>query len=107
MDLVFFLYIKYNPMAINENNYVADALRRENYNLFHCLKILICYSNILFLKECKRRDLIPKGLRTKNKLISTYPCQRANILQKRQSKQWLNLAINQSYSRLRHWQTYT
>ena len=60
--------------------------------------------NLDFLKQCKRRFLIPFGLRTQNKLSSTYPCQEIIDLQRRHDRQWLNLTIHKVYYGLSFWQ---
>ncbi len=64
------------------------------------MKMSKLHSNLLFLKECKRRDICPLGLRTPNKLQNTIPCRQATELQHRQSKQWLSLSIRQTYSKM-------
>lgn len=87
------------------NNYMADAARRRNICLFTALKIINLLSHLSFLRECKRRFLIPKGFQVKNKLIDTYPCQESDELCKRQSRQWISLCISQIYCKLRSFQS--
>ena len=57
-------------------------------------------SDIYFLRYCRHNNIIPNGLKAKNVLKFTLNCPQADKLALKQSKQWLNLAINIQYSRL-------
>ena len=63
-------------------------------------KIIRHLSNISFLRTCKSLNVIPNGLRAKNKLANTTDCPAAKKLTQQHSRQWLQLAINTQYHRL-------
>ena len=91
-----------NPNYINDC--MVNALNRGNILLFRSIKICNINSHLSFLRECKRRCLLPRGFLVKNKLSNTYPCLEAQSLQIRQGKQWMTLCIAQLFRKLRYWQ---
>ena len=84
----------------NMNTTLADASHRLRNDLFKALKCLNFSSQLFFLKECKRRHLIPLGLRSANKLLSTYPSLKAKDIEEQQSRQWSSLTITELYMKL-------
>lgn len=93
-------------VTLNLNHMLADAIHRKHHYLVRSIKIVIILSHLHFLKECKRRNILPRGLRVRNNLINTYPSQNATLLADRQGRQWLSLTINECYRKLRYWQKF-
>ena len=54
-------------------------------------------SNISFLRDCKRKHLIPQGLRASNILRHTTNSPLAEALAMKHSRQWLQLALDTQY----------
>ena len=81
---------------------MASAISRGLFDLFNAMKICKIQDHIKFISECKRRELIPFGLRTTNKLENTYKCKQSEELSRRQSFQWMTLLRKRLYSELHH-----
>ena len=86
---------------LHMNSILADALHRERYYLFRSLKLLNLFSHLYFLRECKRRTLLPFGFRAINKIKSTYPSAKATALAEKHGRQWMTLTINEIYGKIR------
>jgi len=72
-----------------------------SFNYHNAKKQIQINSNLSFLRRCRSNDLVPRGLRAKNVLKHTINCEEAEKLTNKHSKQWLQLAINVEYKRLR------
>ena len=68
-------------------------------DFFLARKLLRINSNIWFLRKCRKNGLIPNGLVAKNPLQNTLNCDKAKHLAVKQSRQWLNLTLNEEYVR--------
>ena len=60
-------------------------------------KFIRIKSNIGFLRDCKRKQLIPQGLRAPNVLKHTTNSPLAEALATKHSRQWLQLALDTQY----------
>ena len=78
---------------------LSSARGESNSALLIAFKLERVQSHIKFLRECRRRDFIPKGFYVSNKLKSTLPGAHnfAAKLIIKQSREWMNLAIDELY----------
>lgn len=81
---------------------MASAISRGLFDLFNAMKICKIQDHIKFISECKRRKLVPFGLRTKDKLENTFKCKQSEELSRRQRFQWMTLLRKRFYSELHH-----
>jgi len=86
----------------NINETLAGALHRGKDNLFMAMKTNLLISHLYFLKECKRRNVIPSGLVIADKLATTFSSAASRSLALSQSRQWLTLTIKETYKRLHY-----
>jgi len=86
-------------MSRTPQSSLSQQIGLRNWNLVHAFKVARCESNISFLRWCRNNSVVPKGLCVSNKLKHTMSvCQSAcNVLVKKQSQQWLKMAIDCNY----------
>ena len=80
---------------------LSSATGDKNYDLINAYRLERVQSNLRFLRECRRRHVIPNGFKTTNKISSTINSSsyKASQLALQHSKQWMNLAINELYAK--------
>lgn len=88
-------------MANTLKQMLTIQIGAKNYNLIHAFKIERVISHIKFLRECRRREVIPRGFNVCNKLKNTgLNCVQAQRLAERHSMAWIKITINQLYQKL-------
>ena len=91
-------------MARHIKQMLSTAIGKKNWNLVRAYRLERVKSNLGFLRECRRRQVIPRGFCTGKKLKDTIPeCSnnhRRVALQCRHSHQWMQLAIDELYDKV-------
>jgi len=87
-------------MSQSTQTMLQTQIGLSNWNLVYAFKVARCCSNISFLRWCRSNKMVPAGLMAQNRLANTYPSySNATFnLVKKQSRQWLQLAIDLAYS---------
>jgi len=87
---------------------LKEMLERQisvgNFKLVNAFKRARVESHLKFLRECRRTNLIPFGFRVKDRFSNTFTeiGQCSKVLAERQSRQWLQLAIECLYKKKDH-----
>ncbi|CAM4659574.1 unnamed protein product [Lepidochelys olivacea] len=78
----------------------GTAFSRMEWKSINCMKKFVqIQTDIIFLSKCKQMDIVPKGLKVKNPLQSTYHTDYADSLCHTLSKKLRNHLINILYSK--------
>ncbi|CAM4539213.1 unnamed protein product [Lepidochelys kempii] len=78
----------------------GTAFSRMEWKSINCMnKLVQIQTDIIFLSKCKQMDIVPKGLKVKNPLQSTYHTDYADSLCPTLSKKLRNHLINILYSK--------
>jgi len=83
-------------------NMLNEQIGKNNSSLITAFKFLRICSNLSFLRQCRRDNIIPRGFRVQNKIKDTtsFSSQSACKLMLKQSREWMQLAIEDNYKKL-------